>query len=46
MDGFPRTVESAIWLDEQLAMRGQKIDMAASFDVDHAALEERICGRR
>lgn len=46
LDGFPRTLAQAIWLDEALAAHGRRIDAVISFEVDETALVERITGRR
>ena len=46
LDGYPRTLAQAQWLDAALAERGRAIDRVLSFDVDEAAILERITGRR
>jgi len=46
LDGYPRTLAQAEWLDAALAERGRAIDRVLSFDVDEAAILERITGRR
>ena len=46
LDGYPRTLAQAQWLDGALAERGRAIDRVLSFDVDEAAILERITGRR
>jgi adenylate kinase len=46
LDGYPRTVAQAEWLDASLARVGRAIDCVISFDVDDAVILERITGRR
>jgi adenylate kinase len=46
LDGYPRTVAQAEWLDASLARAGRTIDCVISFDVDDAIILERITGRR
>merc|ERR1739848_921489 len=45
LDGFPRTVQQAVKLDEMLGEQGTKIDRVLNFNVPDATLVERICGR-
>jgi adenylate kinase len=46
LDGYPRTVAQAEWLDASLAGQGRRIDRVISFEVDDAVILERITGRR
>ena len=46
LDGFPRTVEQAIALEEFLATRGEKIDTALLIEVPSSFILERMTGRR
>jgi len=46
LDGFPRTVAQAEWLDAALDQQGRHIDRVISFEVDDAVILERITGRR
>ncbi len=46
LDGYPRTLAQAEWLDAALVATGRRIDRVLSFDVDEAAILERITGRR
>ena len=46
LDGYPRTVAQAEWLDASLARAGRAIDCVISFEVDAAIILERITGRR
>jgi adenylate kinase len=45
LDGFPRTINQAIALDEMLAKKGSRIYGVIEFVVDEAVLVERISGR-
>lgn len=45
LDGFPRTVQQAVKLDEMLGEQGTKIDKVLNFQVPDALLVERVCGR-
>ena len=46
LDGYPRTLAQAEWLDTALAASGRRIDRVISFDVEDAVILERINGRR
>lgn len=46
LDGYPRTVAQATWLDASLAGHERRIDRVISFEVDDAVILERITGRR
>lgn len=46
LDGFPRTVEQAVALDEYLTSIGQKIDNVLDIQVQDDILIDRIIGRR
>jgi adenylate kinase len=47
LDGFPRTLGQAKWLDEHLAGRGDQLPViAVSIRVDYTQLLRRITGRR
>lgn len=46
LDGFPRTVEQAVALDEILAKSGRKIEKVLNIDVDPKILLPRLTGRR
>lgn len=46
LDGFPRTVEQAIALDEILAKTGRRIEKVLNIDVDPSILLPRLTGRR
>jgi len=45
LDGFPRTLEQGIALDNLLAEKGEAVNRIVAFDVPAEVLEERICGR-
>jgi adenylate kinase len=46
LDGFPRTVNQAVELDESLACNGQRIDAVLNLMVDDPVVFERLTGRR
>jgi len=47
LDGFPRTVAQAEWLDQELAAKGNKLPpVGISVDVSYNQLLQRLTGRR
>ena len=46
LDGFPRTVQQALDLEELLDQLGQPLDVALLMDVDFDVLMKRLTGRR
>jgi adenylate kinase len=46
LDGYPRTIAQALYLDTLLAAAGRRIARALSYEVAEEALVERISGRR
>ncbi|MCX6549944.1 MAG: adenylate kinase [Acidobacteria bacterium] len=46
LDGYPRTVAQAEWLDRMLAKSGRRIDHVLLIEIDDAVIVERIVGRR
>jgi adenylate kinase len=46
LDGFPRTVNQAVELDNALAARGQQIDAVLNLEIDDHVVTKRITGRR
>jgi adenylate kinase len=46
LDGYPRTVAQAEWLDAALSGEGRRIDRVISFELDDAVILARITGRR
>ena len=46
LDGFPRTVPQADWLQRSLAARGRIVNHVVLLDVDDSVILERITGRR
>ncbi|MEY3394767.1 MAG: hypothetical protein RL346_1003 [Verrucomicrobiota bacterium] len=45
LDGFPRSLDQALFLDEWLGSRGKTIDIAISLEASYAELIERIRSR-
>ncbi len=45
-DGFPRTVEQAIFLEKTLSEIGSAVDRVLSIEVEESELIERLTGRR
>lgn len=46
LDGFPRTVEQAEALDNELSKMGIKLDKVVNIDADEDILIDRVTGRR
>lgn len=46
LDGYPRSLDQAEYLDKILCKMNKKIDCAIVLDVDHSLIVERITGRR
>jgi adenylate kinase len=46
LDGFPRTIAQAEWLDAMLARTGRRMDRVLLVDVADEAILERVTGRR
>jgi adenylate kinase len=46
LDGFPRTVNQAVELDESLACNGKKIDAVLNLKVNDRMVAQRMTGRR
>ncbi|MHC4757854.1 MAG: adenylate kinase [Planctomycetota bacterium] len=46
LDGFPRTVNQAVELDESLAQSGKKIDLVINLKIDDTLVLSRMTGRR
>jgi adenylate kinase len=46
LDGYPRTVVQAEWLDRELAARGQRRPVVIRVDVGYNQLLQRLTGRR
>ena len=46
LDGYPRTLPQAAFLEQLLADTGRKLDRTISYEVNEGAIVERISGRR
>ncbi|MFO0581283.1 MAG: adenylate kinase [Anaeromyxobacter sp.] len=46
LDGYPRTIPQAEFLEKLLADLGRKLDRVVSYEVNEGAIVERISGRR
>jgi adenylate kinase len=46
LDGFPRTVNQAVELDQALVASGQQIDAVLNLEIDDNVVSKRITGRR
>lgn len=46
LDGFPRSLPQAIYLDEYLARNGESLSLAVSIEVPDEEVVERLCARR
>jgi adenylate kinase len=46
LDGFPRTVNQAVALDEALGAAGRKIDAVLNLQIDDRMVVARMTGRR
>jgi adenylate kinase len=46
LDGFPRTVNQAVELDNSLAHNGQTVDAILNLQIDDRVVAERMTGRR
>ncbi len=45
LDGFPRTIQQAIGLQELLRQRKERVTLVVALEVPDSVLEARICGR-
>lgn len=45
LDGYPRNIDQAKWLDENMPKHDRKIRCIVLFDVPHDELVRRLCGR-
>lgn len=46
LDGFPRNIFQAEYLDKYLSEKGVRLDKVINIEVDSKLLVERVCGRR
>ncbi|MDX1531178.1 MAG: adenylate kinase [Rhodothermales bacterium] len=46
LDGFPRTVDQAAWLDDDLRAHGAPLDAVVSLVVEHEVVVQRLSRRR
>jgi adenylate kinase len=46
LDGYPRTVPQARYLDQLLASMGRALDRVVSYEIDEEVLVDRLSGRR
>ncbi len=46
LDGFPRTIEQAKFLDKYLSDKNEELDAVIDIEVDDSLIIERLCGRR
>ena len=46
LDGFPRTLQQAQWLDERLGQLGVMLDAVVHYELPTEQIVERLCGRR
>lgn len=46
LDGFPRTIPQAFWLQQSLSASGRHLDHVVLFEVDDRVIVTRITGRR
>jgi adenylate kinase len=46
LDGFPRTLQQAKWLDERLTQLGVMLDAVVHYELATEQIVDRLCGRR
>jgi adenylate kinase len=46
LDGYPRTIEQAVYLDRLTERAGQKLDRVLNIDLEEAEIVSRLTGRR